>query len=148
MFFNNYAFMYLKPWTGVRMHLPQPKPYSGWPIAGIGGGLLIAGRWGLEKLMSAIGLTHRNGFPGRDRRRGALWPDRLQSVTGRTRCWWTKKILLHFRSEPQRIRSEVGRPASARSASAEARPASPPGHAGRHEQIVGTTPAGSASETR
>jgi hypothetical protein len=51
MFFNNYAFMYLTV-TGLAMHLPQPNPYLWMAIAGIGGGLLIAGVVGIGKLMS------------------------------------------------------------------------------------------------
>jgi hypothetical protein len=51
MFFNNYAFMYLTV-TGVAMHLPQPNPYLWMAIAGIGGGLLIAGVVGIGKLMA------------------------------------------------------------------------------------------------
>ena len=51
MFFNNYAFMYLTV-TGLAMHLPQPNPYLWMAIAGIGGGVLIAGVVGIGKLMA------------------------------------------------------------------------------------------------
>lgn len=51
MVFNNYAFMYLTV-TGLAMHLPQPNPTLWMAIAGIGGGLLIAGVVGIGKLMA------------------------------------------------------------------------------------------------
>jgi hypothetical protein len=51
MLFNNYAFMYLTV-TGLAMHLPQPNPYLWMAMAGIGGGVLIAGVVGIGKLMA------------------------------------------------------------------------------------------------
>jgi hypothetical protein len=51
MFFNNYAFMALTV-TGLAMQLPQPNPYQWMAVAGVGGGLLIAGVVGIGKLMS------------------------------------------------------------------------------------------------
>ena len=51
MFFNNYAFMSLTV-TGLAMQLPQPDPYQWMAVAGVGGGLLIAGVVGIGKLMS------------------------------------------------------------------------------------------------
>ena len=51
MFFNNYAFMYLTV-TGLAMHLPQPTPFLWMAMAGIGGGVLIAGVVGIGKLMA------------------------------------------------------------------------------------------------
>ena len=51
MFFNNYAFMSLTV-TGLAMQLPQPDPYRWMAVAGVGGGLLIAGVVGIGKLMA------------------------------------------------------------------------------------------------
>ena len=51
MFFNNYAFMSLTV-TGLAVQLPQPDPYQWMAVAGVGGGLLIAGVVGIGKLMS------------------------------------------------------------------------------------------------
>ena len=50
--FNNYAFMYLTV-TGLAMQLPQPNPFLWMAVAGLGGGVLIAGVLGIVKLMSA-----------------------------------------------------------------------------------------------
>ena len=51
IFFNNYAFMYLTV-TGLAVQLPHPRPFLWMAIAGIGGGLLIAGVIGILKLMA------------------------------------------------------------------------------------------------
>jgi hypothetical protein len=51
LFFNNYAFMYLTV-TGLAVQLPQPNPYLWMAVAGVGGGLLIAGVVGIGKLMA------------------------------------------------------------------------------------------------
>jgi hypothetical protein len=51
LFFNNYAFMYLTV-TGVAVQAPGANPYLWMAVAGIGGGLLIAGVVGIGKLMS------------------------------------------------------------------------------------------------
>lgn len=51
MLFNNYAFMFLTV-TGLAMHLPQPDPFQWMAVAGVGGGLLIAGVIGIGRLMA------------------------------------------------------------------------------------------------
>ena len=51
LLFNNFAFMYLTV-TGIAVQLPAPDPWLWMGIAGIGGGLLIAGVIGIGKLMS------------------------------------------------------------------------------------------------
>jgi len=50
--FNNYAFMFLTV-TGLAMQLPQPSPWLWMAVAGLGGGVLIAGVLGIVRLMSA-----------------------------------------------------------------------------------------------
>jgi hypothetical protein len=52
LFFNNYAFMYLTV-TGLAVQSPQPNPYLWMAVAGLGGGLLIAGVIGIGRLMAA-----------------------------------------------------------------------------------------------
>jgi len=51
MLFNNYAFMFLTV-TGLAMNLPQPDPFQWMAVAGVGGGLLIAGVIGIGGLMA------------------------------------------------------------------------------------------------
>ena len=51
MFFNNYAFMYLTV-TGLAVQLPHPKPFLWMAVAGLGGGLLLAGVIGILKFMA------------------------------------------------------------------------------------------------
>lgn len=51
MLFNNYAFMFLTV-TGLAMELPQPEPFLWMAVAGLGGGLMIAGVIGIGKLMA------------------------------------------------------------------------------------------------
>jgi hypothetical protein len=53
LIFNNYAFMYLTV-TGLAVQLPNPNPFLWMTIAGLGGGLLIAGVLGIVKLMTAM----------------------------------------------------------------------------------------------
>jgi hypothetical protein len=38
--------------TGLAVQLPQPNPYLWMAVAGVGGGLLIAGVVGIGKLMA------------------------------------------------------------------------------------------------
>jgi len=50
--FNNYAFMYLSV-TGLAVQMAHPRPFLWMAVAGLGGGLLIAGVIGIVRLMSA-----------------------------------------------------------------------------------------------